>query len=128
VADPERPFATVILAGGAAGADGERIAEMVQAARAAGADAVVCAVPRGWRAPERARVVHVAPGAPPISALRAGLAQLGNSTARYVMIWPLGAEDIPRTVIPRERWLELMTSDGEVDDTVTRLGVPRSPA
>jgi hypothetical protein len=60
--------------------------------------------------------------------LRAGLAQLGNSTARYVMIWPLGAEDIPRTVVPRERWLELMTSDGEVDDTVARLGVPRSPA
>jgi hypothetical protein len=127
VTDPERPFAAVILAGDAAGTDGERLVGMVQAARAAGATAVVCAVPRGWRAPERARVVHVAPGALPISALRAGLAQLGNSTARFALIWPLGAEEMPGTMVPRERWLELMTSDGDVDEAVSRFGVRRSP-
>jgi hypothetical protein len=128
VAAPEeqRSFAAVILAGGATAADGDRIAEMVQGARAAGAIAVVCAVPRGWRAPERARVVHVAPGAAPGGALRAGLAQLGNSTARFVMLWPLEDRTMPNVVVPRERWLELMTSDGDIDDTVMRLGVPRS--
>jgi hypothetical protein len=99
---------------------------MVQGARAAGAVAVVCAVPRGWRAPERARVVHVAPGASPSSALRAGLAQLGNSTARFVMLWLLTDRTMPDVVVPRERWLELMTSDGDVNDAAMRLGVPRS--
>lgn len=124
--EEQRSFATVILAGGATAADGERIAELVQGARAAGAVAVVCAVPRGWRAPERARVVHVAPGASPSSALRAGLAQLGNSTARFVMLWPLAERTMPDVVVPRERWLELMTSEGDINDTVMRLGVPRS--
>jgi hypothetical protein len=124
--EEQHPFAAVILAGGATAADRERIAELVQAARAAGAAAVVCAVPRGWRAPERARVVHVAPGASPSSALRAGLAQLGNSTARFVMLWPLAERTMPDMVVPRERWLELMTSDGDVNDAVMRLGVPRS--
>jgi hypothetical protein len=124
--EEQRSFATVILAGGATAADSQWLAEMVQGARAAGAVAVVCAVPRGWRAPERARVVHVAPGASPSSALRAGLAQLGNSTARFVMLWPLADRTMPDMVVPRERWLELMTSDGDVNDTVRRLGVPRS--
>jgi hypothetical protein len=123
----ERPFAAVVLAGGATAADRERIAAMVEAARIAGAVAVVCAVPRGWRAPERARVVHVAPGASPSSALRAGLAQLGNSTARFVMLWPLADRTMPELVVPRERWLELMTGDDDVSAAVARLGVPRSP-
>jgi hypothetical protein len=126
VSEDHRSFAAVILAGGATAADSARLAEMVQVARADGAVAVVCAVPRGWRAPERARVVHVAPGASPSSALRAGLAQLGNSTARFVMLWPLADRTMPDMVVPRERWLELMTSDGDVNDTVLRLGVPRS--
>jgi hypothetical protein len=125
VGEASRAFATVILAGGATAADAARITEMVHAAREAGAAAVVVAVPRGWRAPPQARVVHLAPGASPISALRAGLAQLGNSPARFVMIWPLGADEMPGRVIPRERWLDLMTSEGAIEAVVSRLSVER---
>jgi hypothetical protein len=110
---------------------------MVQAARAAGAHGIVVAVPRGWRAPAHARVVHVAPGASPISAVRAGMAQLSNTPAPYAMLWPLAAEadaqrlralvdDVRRArpalaafdgadlergpvMIARDAWLELMT-------------------
>jgi hypothetical protein len=39
-------------------------------------------------------VVHVAPGASPISAVRAGMAQLSNTPARYALLWPLEASSI----------------------------------
>lgn len=137
-ADPEFPFATVILAGRASAGDRDRVAEMVQTARAAGAHSIVVAVPRGWRAPAHARVVHVAPGASPISAVRAGMAQLSNTPAPYALLWPLEAasadadrlraladdvrrerpslaafagEDLERgpVMIARDAWLDLMT-------------------
>lgn len=136
--EQEFPLAAVIVAGRAAGSDGDRIAEMVQAARDAGADPIVVAVPRGWRAPSRTRVAHVAPGAPPISAVRAGMAQLSNTSARFALLWPLAAsapdvvsllalvDDVKReradvtafagddlasgpVIIARDAWLELMT-------------------
>ena len=135
------PFAVVILAGHASGGDGDRVNEMVQAAREVGADDIVVAAPRGWRAPAHARVVHVAPvapGAPLISAVRAGMAQLSNTPARYALLWPLGApstdvgrlralvDDVQRerpslaalegddlergpVMIARDAWLDLMT-------------------
>jgi len=81
--------------------------------------------------------VHVAPGASPISAVRAGMAQLSNTPAPYAMLWPLAAEadsqrlralvdDVRRArpalaafdgadlergpvMIARDAWLELMT-------------------
>lgn len=130
-------FAVVILAGRAAARDRERIDEMVATARALGAEAIVCAVPKGWRAPTFARVVHVAPGAAAISALRLAMAQLGNSPARHALLWPLGAstddtrlrtllDDVARepaplaalagddldhepVLIARGAWLDLMT-------------------
>ena len=136
--DQEFPFAVVILAGRASGVDGERVAGMVQTARAAGAHSIVVAVPRGWRAPAQARVVHVAPGAPPIGAVRLAMAQLSNTPAPYAMLWPLEAapadaarlralaDDVRRerpplaalegddlehglVMIARDAWLELMT-------------------
>jgi hypothetical protein len=136
--DRELPFAVVILAGRATGGDGDRVGEMVRTARAAGADAVVVAVPRGWRAPAHARVVHVAPGAPHISGVRLGMAQLSNTPARYALLWPLDAastgeerlralvDDVRRerpalaalegddlehgaVLIARAAWLDLMT-------------------
>ncbi len=114
-ADQAFPFAAVILAGGAAGGDGDRVAAMVQAARAAGAHGIVVAVPRGWRAPAHARVVHVAPGASPISAVRAGMAQLSNTPAPLRRARPALAAfdgaDLERgpVMIARDAWLELMT-------------------
>ena len=88
-ADPS--FAVVILAARATPGDRERVAAMVQVAREAGAHAIVAAVPRGWRAPPHSRVVHVAPGAPVISAMRLGMAQLSNTSARHAVLWPLEA-------------------------------------
>lgn len=136
--DRDFPFAVVILAGRASGGDGDRVGEMVQSARDVGADAIVVAVPRGWRAPAHARVVHVAPGASPISAVRAAMAQLSNTPAPYAVLWPLDAssvdverlralvhdvkrerpslaaiegDDLDRgpVMIARDAWLELMT-------------------
>lgn len=136
---PSNPsFAVVILAARATPGDRERVAEMVQLAREAGAQAIVAAVPRGWRAPPHSRVVHVAPGAPAISAIRSGMAQLSNTSVRHAMLWPLDAagtgverlsalvraiqsegaalavlegDDVEHAplMIAREAWLDLMT-------------------
>jgi hypothetical protein len=137
-ADREFPFAVVILAERASPAERERVSEMVARARDAGAHGIVVAVPRGWRAPPNSRVVHVAPGAPAISAVRAGMAQLSNTPAPYALLWPLAApvaddywlralvDEVERVrpslaalagddaergpvMIARDAWLELMT-------------------
>lgn len=89
----DHSFAAVILASRATPGDRQRVADMVQVAREVGAQAIVAAVPRGWRAPPYSRVVHVAPGAPAISAIRAGMAQLSNTSVRHAMLWPLSAAD-----------------------------------
>lgn len=91
--DKDASFAVVILAARATPSDRERVAEMVRVAREAGAQAIVAAVPRGWRAPTYSRVVHVAPGAPAISAIRSGMAQLSNTSVRHAMLWPLDAAE-----------------------------------
>jgi hypothetical protein len=138
VANAASQFAVVILAGRASPTDRELVSEMVLTARAIGAHAVVAAVPRGWRAPPRSRVVHATAGAPTISALRLAMAQLGNSPARYALLWPLESgsthgtrlsalvdavarerprlaafdgDDIDRApvMIARDAWLDLMT-------------------
>ena len=93
MADKDASFAVVILAARATPSDRERVAEMVRVAREAGAQAIVAAVPRGWRAPTYSRVVHVAPGAPAISAIRSGMAQLSNTSVRHAMLWPLDAAE-----------------------------------
>lgn len=151
----EFSFATVILAGRATGADGERIEEMVRAARAAGAENIVVAVPRGWRAPPRTRVAHVAPGSPPVSALRAGMAQLSNTAAQFALLWPPGStspdvvrltallDDVKReraaltaldgddiehgpVMIARDAWLELMTlGEQGITAVAERRGIRR---
>lgn len=153
----DRPlsFAVVILAARASPSERDRVTEMVDIARAVGADAVVVAVPRGWRAPAHGRVVHAAPGATPMSVVRLAMAQLSNTPARYALLWPLAApacdverlralveyvererpalaamegDDVERApvMIARDAWLELMTL-GEQDLAALgeRLGVQR---
>jgi hypothetical protein len=147
-------FAVVILASRASPADRERVTEMVLTARTLGGRAIVVAVPKGWRAPAHARVVHATPGAPIISSVRLAMAQLSNTPARYVILWPLesaaGADALRALVVgvARERptlaalegddldrdpvmlaraaWLELMTlGEHGMAAVASRLGLHR---
>jgi hypothetical protein len=152
--DPVLDFAVVVLASRAAPADRERVTEMVGIARSIGARGIVVAVPKGWRAPAHSRVVHATPGAPAISAVRLAMAQLSNTSARYVLLWPLAAAtdadaltalvaqverdrpalaavegddlDHDPVMLARESWLELMTLGEQGMQAVAgRLGVHR---
>lgn len=136
-AGTEVVIAVVILAPRATPGDRDVVAEMVESANNLAAYAVVV-VPKGWRAPPRSRVAHVMPGVSPIGAIRAGMAQLSNTPARYALLWPLeaGAMDVARlralvagvgqehvalaalagddvehapVMIARDAWLDLMT-------------------
>jgi hypothetical protein len=135
--DAELAIAIVILAPRATPADRDRVVALVESARSFAAYAAVV-VPKGWRAPPRSRVAHVAPGASPIGAIRAGMAQLSNTPAHYALLWPLeaGAVDVERlralvagvtrerpalgalagddvehapVMVARDAWLDLMT-------------------
>jgi hypothetical protein len=135
--EPELVIAVVILAPRAMPSDRDLVAEMVESARSV-AEYVAVVVPKGWRAPPRSRVVHVAPGVSAIGAIRAGMAQLSNTPARYALLWPLagGPADVARVhalvsgvarerpalaalegddpehaplMIARDAWLDLMT-------------------
>jgi hypothetical protein len=135
--EPELVIAVVILAPRAMPSDRDQVVEMVETARSV-ASYVAVVVPKGWRAPPRSRVVHVAPGVSPIGAIRAGMAQLSNTPARYALLWPLarGPVDVARLralvsgvagdrpalaalegddvehaplMIARDAWLDLMT-------------------
>lgn len=136
-ADAPLPVAVVILADGAADDARPLVDTMLATARVLGAAPLVVAGPRGWAAHAGARVVHLATGASRTSALRAGMAQLGNSPARYALVWPVGAitdaarleallRDAARTrpafallegddpdrapvLVGRDAWLDLMT-------------------
>lgn len=130
-------IAVVILASRATAADHDAVDAMVETARSL-AGYVVVVVPKGWRAPARSRVAHVAPGVAAIGAIRAGMAQLSNTPARYALLWPLDAgvvdvarlrtlvvgvaregdavgalagDDLERApvMIGRDAWLDLMT-------------------
>jgi hypothetical protein len=152
-----RPFdlAAVVLAGGAAASDTPKLQAMVRAARAAGAEPVVVVLPRDIPAPDGARVAQVAAGAKTISGLRAGMALLANSTARFVLLWPFDDEwsdtdgvmplvegaqreqapvtamegaDLDREpiIVARDSWLELMTiGEQGMNALAARRGVYR---
>jgi hypothetical protein len=152
--DSTLDVAVVILASRASPGDRERVAGMVGMARTLGARAIVVAVPKGWRAPAHARVVHATPGAPGISALRLAMAQLSNTPARYVLLWPLESAADPEAldslvagvtrarsgfallegddpdhdpvIVAREAWLELMTlGEQGMQAVAERLGARR---
>jgi hypothetical protein len=144
----------VILAPRATSADHDRVATMVESARSL-AGYVVVVVPKGWRAPPRSRVVHVAPGVSAIGAIRAGMAQLSNTPAPYALLWPLeaGAVDVARlrvlvadvarkrpavgalagddvehapVMVARDAWLDLMTlGEQGIGAVAERRGVHR---
>ena len=155
--DTDIVIAVVILASRATAADHEVVAAMVESARTLAAYVVVV-LPKGWRAPPRSRVAHVAPGASAIGAIRAGMAQLSNTPARYALLWPLDAgvvdvarlrrrvDDVAReqsavgafaeddldhapVLIARDAWLDLMTlGEGGIGAVAARRGVHRVAA
>jgi hypothetical protein len=152
--DPEIAIAAVILASRAKPADRDLVDAMVESARDLASYAVVV-VPKGWRAPPRSRVVHVAPGVSAIGAIRAGMAQLSNTPARYALLWPLeaGAVDPARlhtlvaevarerpalgalagddiehaaVMVARDAWLDLMTlGEQGIGAVAARCGLHR---
>lgn len=137
MSDVALPLAAVLLAHRPC--DASLVRDIAAAVRTAGAHPVVVVLPREAAAPADVRVARVADGASTISALRAGMALLTNTTARLALLWPLdGAEldDVTRldallgaarrsgaavtafahddldhspVVVARDAWLELVT-------------------
>ena len=103
-------FAAVVLAHDARDDDAGTIQSMVDAAHAAGADPVVVVLPRGRVAPTRARIVHVGASPSRISATRAGMALLANTTVRFLLLWPYDPE---AAASPSETPLQLLVDDAE---------------
>jgi hypothetical protein len=156
VGDAAIVVAAVILAPRAAPSDHDLVASMVESARTLAAYVAVV-VPKGWRAPPRSRVAHVAPGASAIGAIRAGMAQLSNTPAQYALLWPLEAgavegarlralvaaagreraalasfagDDLEHApvMVARDAWLDLMTlGEHGIGALAARRGLHRVP-
>ena len=135
---PSFSLAAVLVATSATSDDARELEAMVNAARDAGADPVVIALPRGVPAPASARVAQVAAGAKAISGIRAGMALLANTAVAAALVWPHdrgwsetdgiaplvdaarrerfpitalagSALDTAPVIVARDCWLELMT-------------------
>lgn len=147
-------LAAVIIAPDASEGDATSLAEAVRLAREIGAAPVVVAAPRGTDAIGGARLVTTGAGASTITALRLGMAQLGNSPARAALIVPRGAPldaatlaslvhasagasagviapgdaDLDRSpvIVARDAWLEVMTlAEQGMDLVAARRGLLR---
>jgi hypothetical protein len=152
---PVFPFAALLVAHDAADSDEEPLASMARDAVAVGAAPLVAALPPGVQPPEGTRVVRTKPGGSHVTALRLGMAQLTNTTARAVLLVPLrgvhpplvsllalvdaakhggdalivlagAALDASPVLVPRDAWLELVTlGEGGMDAVAARRGVLR---
>lgn len=109
------PLAAVLMD---QGAEPATLRAAVDAARGAGARPIVLVLPRGAEAPADTRVVHVNDGARTISALRAGMALLTNTTARLALVWPLGAG---QASVPADAVLALVSAARDSGAAVTAL-------
>ena len=156
----EHPFAlaALIVAHDATELDADTLASIARTAIELGALPVVVALPPGVEVPPGVRVVRTRPGGAPTLALRLGMAQLTNTTARAVLLHPLrGAQppldallalldaakraddaivafavdslDDAPVMVPRDAWLELVTlAEGGLDALATRRRVQRVDA
>jgi len=88
--DDSGSLAAVILAHVVA--EPARVQAMADAAREAGSQPVVVVLARGVDSPADLRITRVSSGASTISALRAGMALLTNTTAHLALILPLGED------------------------------------
>src|SRR6476660_2880168 len=76
------PLAGLLIAHDATPADAARLADLARVVADAGASPVVVALAPNVDAPPGTRVVRARPQAPPIAAIRLGMAQLTNTVAR----------------------------------------------
>ena len=90
----ERSFslAALLLAPDATASDVDALETMSREAAALGAAPVIVALPPDVAPPSGARVVRTKPGGARVTAIRLGMAQLTNTTARVVLLHPLTAE------------------------------------
>jgi len=101
-AQKQHPFAAIVLAAGAGTrfgepkatallADGRRFLDVVvEHCRTSGAEPVIVVVPPGTEVPAGARaVVNSRPEGEQVTSLRLGLAQLANTDATGVLVWPV---------------------------------------
>jgi hypothetical protein len=130
--------ALLILAPSAASSDRDTLAAMSLIGAALQASPIVVALPADVDAPPGSRVVRVKPDAAFVTAIRLGMAQLTNTTATAVLLWPHAAAaetvgslralidagagepgsivapagrplDAAPVLVPRDAWLELVT-------------------
>jgi hypothetical protein len=149
------PIAALVLGHDADPSRTTALDALVATARDAGAAPVVAAVPPGIELAAPARVVRTRASSSRIGAIRLGMAQLANSSARFVLLLPLsgggpslvellslidaskrtpegmiafaGATlDESPVVIPRDAWLELVTlAENGLDAVAARRRVER---
>jgi hypothetical protein len=147
--------ALLILAPSATADDGALVAEQARTGVAMQASPIVVAIPPDVDAPPGARVVRVKRDVAAITAIRIGMAQLTNTTATSVLIWPFAAARVPMDsllalidatarepgliaalanadadaapmIVPRDAWLELVTlGEGGLSALATRRRVVR---
>jgi hypothetical protein len=152
---PSFSFAALLIAHDAVEGDRDALAAMARDALAIGAALVVVALPPEIDAPVGVRVARTKPSGASVTALRLGMAQLTNTTARGVLLLPLrGAHppivsllalvdaakragdaivafthaslDESPVFVPRDAWLELVTlGEGGMDALAVRRIVQR---
>jgi hypothetical protein len=131
---------------------------MVQTGVALQSSPIVVVIPSDADAPSGGRVVRVKRDVAPITAIRIGMAQLTNSTATSVLLWPLASAEVPLVallalidaatrevgsivalassnlelapvVVPRDAWLELVTlGEGGLEALAGRRRIVRVDA
>jgi hypothetical protein len=155
---PQFPFAALLLAHDATDAEAEALESLARDAATIGATPIVVALPPNVRAPASTRIVRVKLGGSQVSALRLGMAQLTNTSARAVLLVSLrgahrpvvsllalldgakrsgdalvafehAALDDSPVLVPRDAWLELVTlGEDGIDAVAARRGVVRVDA
>lgn len=118
------PLAAVIVAHRAEDAAGYEA--MLARARDAGAEPVVLVLRRDAAVPIGARVARVSDGASDISALRAGMALLTNTTARLVLLWP-AAGDVTAEVPALHALVAAARREGGAVTAFANADLDRSP-
>ncbi|MEO8560833.1 MAG: hypothetical protein ABI601_02085 [bacterium] len=147
--------ALLVLAPTATKSDSDSIARMARSGAELLLAPIVAAIPAEVDAPPGIRAVRVKRDGAPITAVRLGMAQLTNTTATSVLLWPFAAADVPITtlralmdvaalepgalfalaslpldlapvIVPRDAWLELVTlGEGGLDALSARRRITR---
>lgn len=150
------PLAALLLAQDVVSSDSYDVEEMASIAHELGATPIVVALAAGAEPPSGVRVARTKPRGSAITAIRLGMAQLTNSTAKMVLLWPHAGMQPPLVamlalldeakrsrdaivafdgasldasplMIPRDAWLDLVTLGEEgLDALAARRSVVRA--